>query len=72
MSNRVKRKISHKTANLEWKEFMGGLQARLSFHEQKANELKPLIEDLQRLRDEGVELPIARKKAGIEAESIPA
>lgn len=71
MSNHVKRKvIQNKT---KWEEFIGGLKTRLAFHKQKANELQPLIADLERLRDEGIPLPVAQKRAaGTTKDSVPA
>jgi hypothetical protein len=71
MSNHVKRKvIQNKT---KWEEFIGGLKIRLAFHKQKANELQPLIEDLEKLRAEGMPLPVAQKKvAGMGSKAIPA
>jgi hypothetical protein len=62
MTNRVNGKDRHKKTNEEWKEFIDGLRFRLALHEQKANQLRPLIADLEHLRDEGVPLSVARKK----------
>jgi hypothetical protein len=61
MANRVKRKVLHKSAN-EWRQFMAGLQTRLTFHEQKAKELRPLIADLERIKESGMALPGATSK----------
>jgi hypothetical protein len=63
MSNRVNRKIDNKKPNLNWQEFIDGLRVRLNFHEHKANGLRSLIPELERLKNEGMELPAAQKKA---------
>lgn len=73
MPNHVKDKVRHNRPSNDWQEFIGGLQERMDFHERKAKELMPLIEDLKRLRDEGVKLPTAKRKiAGTDNKSIPA
>ncbi len=60
MSNRVKGKVGRNRGN--WNEFIRGLEIRLSFHEEKANELRPLIAGLKADRDRGVPFP-AKKRA---------
>jgi len=59
MSNRVNRKVRHSRGN--WDGFINGLKIRLSFHEEKANELKPLIADLEADRDRGIQFPGERR-----------
>jgi hypothetical protein len=60
MGKPVKGNVTHSKGNIQcvdWKAFIGELEKRLAFHEQRARELKPLISELKRAKSDGVPFP---------------